>query len=173
MPAIHTTPDSLPAIIPCWSATSWQGLSGLIESTQSLPPLALVILIAFVVGLTVALQRWRGSRHCPAPPSLLGMTERSYDLGSAQTQPFQARSSSAALPRPSLPIPTIRRSSYPTPSGEEIRYDPKIGRKQRTWTTGSLGIGITRQHTIEAVNGCRRHIMVHGPLKEFHQHCRL
>jgi len=123
--------------------------------------LVLVIIITSFVVIIV-LRRRHESSQMPTPASPPSMTEQTLQLETKLHLPPLALRSSTAPPLSPLPLPTIRRSSYPPPDDKAVPYDSKMGQKRHTLAECSLSHGITRRDTVEEIHGCRRHVMILG-----------
>ena len=168
MPAISALPNhTVPGAPGPWER--WSSLLCFNLGEQSWSTLGLLLIVLFLFIIAVASRRRHRSWHLPTPTSPPSMTETSSDLH-YRRQPSPGHSSSATPSKPSPPVPTIRRCSYPLSGGERLVYNPKPRWKERTWTEYDLGVEITRRDTIEKLYGCRRHTMVVGGL-EGHQRC--
>jgi hypothetical protein len=59
-----------------------------------------------------------------------------------------------------MPMPTIRRSSFPAPAQDNNPHVNGLGQRRHTVVDGSFGRRVMRRDTVEETNGCRRHMMV-------------
>lgn len=172
MPALPALTGQPVPILSCpWAA--WYCLSSFISSAQSWSSVTLVLVLAALVSMAMASRRPRWSWHSPAaapPPSIV---ETKSDLGSNWRQSILAQSSSAQAPVTSLPVPTIRRSSYPPAGGGKVVFNVRSRPKERILTESDFDIRRTRRDTIEEFHGCRRHTMVVGGLHDTEPHPHL
>lgn len=158
MPALSALPNQYEPSLSCFIAAG-----------QAWSTLTLLIAVAFLltVAIAIASRRRHWPRHPPAAAPPPSMKRARSSLHNNWRQASLARSSSAAEPVPSLPVPTIRRSSYPPARGGRPALTTKPGRKERISTEYDLGVGIiTRRDTIELIRGCRRHTLVLGRMED-------
>lgn len=159
MPALSAFPDqSVPSLSCPWAA--WSSLT-------------LVIAIAALVTTAMVSRRRYCSWHSPAAASSPSTAETKLDLDGSWRHSSLGQSSSAQAPRPLLPAPTIRRSSYPPADGGKPSFNTMSRPKERILTESDFGVGMTRRDTIEGIHGCRRHTMVVGGLEDTERHYRL
>lgn len=163
------------------STSNPRSFSIFVNPLWSLPPLSWGFLI-LALGILVLILRHRlTSRSRLHRPLKLQQTNPSADIQHPLV-PNTAKSlqSISALPPP-LPIPTIRRHSYPltinsnsningnallspsslpspSPSPSVLVVEPSA--KAKRCSGSRRHAGLIRQNTRENVNGCRRHVMV-------------
>ena len=173
MPALSALPDR-PAPSSSCSWAAWSSLSCFLSSAQAWSSLTLVIAMAALVTTAMVSRRRHWSWHSPAVTPASSTAEMKFDLDGNWRHTFLAQStSSAQAPRPLLPLPTIRRSSYPPADGGKSIYKTKSRPKDRILMETDFGVGITRRDTIEEIHGCRRHTVVVGGLEDTERHHRL
>lgn len=170
MPALSAVPNQ--PVVPSSSCprAAWSSLSCFISGGQSWSTFTLVITMAVFVTTAMASRRRHWPWHSPATAPSPSTALTKFDLDSNWRQSFLAPSSSAQAPVPLLPVPTIRRSSYPPVGGGKFVFNTRSRPKDRILTKVDFGIGITRRDTIEEVHGCRRHTMVVGGLEDTERH---
>lgn len=166
MPALSALPNQpvVPSSSYPWAASA--SSSCVMSGVLSWSAFALVIAMAVFVTTAMATRRRHWSWHSPAAAPSPSTVETKVYLDSNWRQSPLAQSTSAQASVPLLPVPTIRRSSYPPAGGGNFVSNTRSRPKERTLTKSDFGIGITRQDIIEEIQGRRRHTMVVGRLED-------
>jgi len=173
MPALSAIPNQpvVPSSSYPWAASS--SSSCVMSGVLSWSTFTLLIAMAVFVTTAMASRRRHSSWHSPAAAPSPSTVETKVDLDSNWRQSLLAQSTSAQASVPLLPVPSIRRSSYPPAAGGKFASSTRSRPKERILTKSDFGIGITRRDTIEEIHGCRRHTMVVGRLEDTERHSPL